>query len=107
VALLWLTVSYPRKFCSLPAIALAAGSSAVCLRVYSCPFVVLFAISVLFRLRQAYGATGFATIFGFIFCHLSFVMRLALAIGYRLLVMRFASFSQGGDWIDTGGAESG
>jgi len=41
-----------------------------------------FAISAFFRLRQAYGATGFAAILDFIFCHLSFVMRFALAIGY-------------------------
>jgi hypothetical protein len=34
-------------------------------------------------------------------------MRFALAIGYGLLIMRSASFSQRGDWIDTGGAEGG
>ena len=60
LALLWFTVSYPRK-------------SAVCLRVYSCPFAVRF-----------------CDYSDFIICHLSFVMRFALAIDHALRPIRAA-----------------
>ena len=59
------------------------GSSAVSLRVYSCPFAVPFCdLCVSSAFAKPAARQVFAAILDFIFCHLSFVMRFASAIGY-------------------------